>query len=129
MYMPQNYYPNNYQYPTIAGRIVNDFSEIIPNDIPMDGRNAIFIKADMSEIQSRKWNQDGRILTLRYKPILDGVEPQVDNSTTKEEQVVVSANKEEIDALQSMVEELTARIDKLEKASKPRVRKEGANNE
>ena len=125
MYMQPTYYPNNYQYPTVAGRIVNDFSEIIPNDIPMDGRNAFFVKGDMSEIQSRKWNQDGRIMTIRYKPIFE------DNETEKNDPVPKSFENEDISILQDNIEELTKRMDKIEKSihNRVRVRKEGGNHE
>ena len=54
--------------PQTASRIVNDFNEITVGDIPTNGTPGFFIKADGSEIQSRRWSDDGRILTSRYVP-------------------------------------------------------------
>lgn len=54
--------------PQQVSRIVNDFTEITVGDIPTNGTPGFFIKADGSEIQSRRWTEDGRIITGRYLP-------------------------------------------------------------
>ena len=50
----------------IAGKMVNDFSEVNVNDVPMDGRFALFAKNDMSEIQVKAWNSQGQIDTITF---------------------------------------------------------------
>lgn len=58
------------QSANVPGRFVNDFSEITANDVPMDGRSAIFAKNDLSEINVRAWNANGTISNLTFKPVL-----------------------------------------------------------
>lgn len=54
--------------PQHASRIVNDFNEVTIGEIPTNGTPGFFIKADGSEIQSRRWSDDGRIVTNRFLP-------------------------------------------------------------
>jgi len=62
-------YPPMQQAPAgVPGRIVNDFSEITMQDIPMNCQPAFFIKSDLSEIQMRKWTDDCRVITQSFKP-------------------------------------------------------------
>lgn len=53
----------------IAGKIVNDFSEITIKDIPTDCSPAFFIKSDYSEIQSRRWSDTGSVIPVVYKAV------------------------------------------------------------
>ena len=69
----------------IIGRSVNDFSEITANDVPMDGRSAVFPKNDMSEIQVRTWGNDGKIIATSYKPILEHQNQMADISILESE--------------------------------------------
>ena len=59
-------------------RMVNDFNEITIGDIPTNGTAAFFIKADMSEIQSRRWSEDGRVLSNTYSINTEVNEPKTD---------------------------------------------------
>ena len=54
--------------PQTPSRIVNEFTEVTIGDIPTNGTPGFFIKADGSEIQSRRWSEDGRIVTMRFLP-------------------------------------------------------------
>lgn len=56
----------------IFGRMVNDESEITPNEVPMDGRISVFPKIDGSSIIVKTWNPNGTISTIRYSPVIDG---------------------------------------------------------
>ena len=38
---------NQFAQSGIAGRVVNDFSEVVANDVPMNGTYAFFVKNDM----------------------------------------------------------------------------------
>lgn len=55
--------------PQFVGRFINGLNDILPNEVPMDGRLGIFPSADLSEIFLKSWGPDGTIKTFRY--ILD----------------------------------------------------------
>lgn len=118
-----NYQQSFQQVPGITGKIVNDFSEITANDVPMDGSNAIFLKRDGSEIQVRSWSANGQIVSTSYKPILDDLESKVDN-------LPFDAEKLKFGILDELTEVLDERFAKLEKLIKPaRAKKEVAADE
>lgn len=52
----------------ILGRIVTSQDEIMPNEIPMDGRTCLFPASDASYIVTKKWNSNGNLETRVYKP-------------------------------------------------------------
>lgn len=83
------------QMPTVAGKLVNDFSEIAIRDIPTDGSCAYFIKADGSEIQARRWNENGMIIPISY--VRAEAEPQTD-------------------PLQDRLDAIESRLEKIEKS-------------
>lgn len=61
----------------IAGRVVNDFSEITANEVPMDKIGAVFIKSDMSEICKKMWDaKTGMLETKLYKICFEQNESQ-----------------------------------------------------
>ena len=55
----------------IAGRMVGAPSEIVPNEVPMDGSVAFFPTSDGSAIFAKAWNPNGTISTVRYAPVGD----------------------------------------------------------
>lgn len=65
-----NNYPasgfNQSQAGYIPGKFVQDFREITPRDVPMDATPAVFVKADMSEIQVCQWDKSGGIVPYTY---------------------------------------------------------------
>lgn len=62
----------------VPGKVVNDFSEITMQDIPMNCQPAYFVKADMSEIQMRKWTDDCRVIMQSFKPEITSGEEKKD---------------------------------------------------
>ena len=50
----------------IRGRVVKDQSEILPNEIPMDGTISFFPKSDGSEIYGKAWTSNGTIQNFRF---------------------------------------------------------------
>lgn len=52
-----------------TGRFVENPKEIMPNEVPMDGRIGIFPSRDLSTITVKAWNANGTIMNVRY--ILD----------------------------------------------------------
>ena len=53
----------------IAGRMVGAPSEIVPNEVPMDGSVAFFPTSDGSAIFAKAWNPNGTISTVQYAPV------------------------------------------------------------
>lgn len=93
--------------PGIAGKIVNNFSEITIQDIPTDCSPAFFIKSDLSEIQSRRWSDDGKVVPVTYRII------QADEAPTE-------------DPLEKRIQELEERLAKIEKRRKTTEKEEAA---
>lgn len=118
-YNQQQYYQQpvqQQQQPVIFGRVVNSFDELTVNDIPMNGSAAYFPKADMSEIECRKWMSDGTIHRSTFKPVLD---TNLNNLACNDKNSLELA----VNALQDNIND---RLDRLEKMIKPsRSKKEG----
>lgn len=109
-YSQQNQFtqqPVQQQSQGIVGKIVNDFSELTANDVPMNGSAAFFPKADGSELQVRSWTANGTIQTVVYKPVLDQNQvdganiPQMDFNALNED---VRALREDIKGVREMIE-------------------------
>lgn len=92
------------QQPQMVGRYVNDFSEITANDVPMDGKWAIFAKNDMSEIQARAWSPNGTIVPVSFKPVAQ---------ETKE---IEDTKEDYTKAFMKRFDDISERLDKMEKA-------------
>lgn len=102
------------QIPTLSGKIVDDFSLVSANDVPMDGNVAIFPKRDLSEIQIRRWMPNGQITMIPYKPISEVLD-------TKQVNVSNEPKQSEIDTLNDLIQSLSDKIDALaDKMDKPR---------
>jgi len=93
----------------LSGRIVDDFSVLNANDVPMDGNGAVFIKRDGSEIQWRNWAANGTIVTTSYKSILEQNNPEGANIP----QMDLNTLYEDVRALRG---EISERFDRLEKS-------------
>lgn len=93
----------------IAGKYVNDFSEITANDVPMNGMPAVFAKNDRSEIQLREWNPNGQIVTTLYKPYVES------EQETQQTQPLFNIKTEVVDPIFGRISELEDKIDKLSK--------------
>ncbi len=97
----------------LAGKTVNDFNEITANDVPMDGRNAIFPKSDFSEIVVKNWGADGSIRTIAFKPVLP-TDPSNGMSNS------VKADSDAFgDVLRGIQNDIKTLNEKLDKISKP----------
>ena len=113
----------------IIGRSVNDFSEITANDVPMDGRSAVFPKNDMSEIQVRTWGNDGKIITTSYKPILEHQNQMADISILESEKLKIRLSDDVTAAFMKRFDDIEKRLDEFAiksaaKTSTSRVKKE-----
>ena len=97
----------------IIGRPVNDFSEITANDVPMDGRSAVFPKNDMSEIQVRTWGNDGKIITTSYKPILEHQNQMADISILESEKLKIGLSDDVTAAFMKRFDDIEKRLDEF----------------
>lgn len=52
----------------IVGRWVNNFDEIKPQDVPMDGSISLFPQSDNTCIYAMMWSNDGKIVPYRFVP-------------------------------------------------------------
>ena len=69
-YQPPQMTPQPVQQPRgIAGRMVGAPSEIVPNEVPMDGSVAFFPTSDGSAIFAKAWNPNGTNSTVQYAPV------------------------------------------------------------
>lgn len=99
--------PIQQQPQSIVGKIVNDFSELTANDVPMNGSAAFFPKADGSELQVRSWTANGTIQTVVYRPVQaennaeDTNIPQMDFNALNED---MRALREDIKGVREMIE-------------------------
>lgn len=93
----------------LIGKVVNDFSEITANDVPMNGVSAVFPKSDLSEVQLRTWAANGTIQTITYKPILD--QNQQDGTNIPQNDFTALN-----DGINAFREEILARLDAIEKS-------------
>ena len=89
--------------------VVDDFSLLSANDVPMDGSGAVFIKRDGSEIQWRRWGNMGNIEMTSYKPILE----QNNKEGTNIPKMDLNMLYEDVKSLR---EEISERFDRLEKS-------------
>lgn len=116
MQQPVQPIPNQIQPPGLYGRMVEDFSVVTANDVPMDGNGAIFVKRDGSEIQVRNWNANGTIATIVFKPV---IEEQADNLPSESQNVAIRLSDDVMDMFQSSFAGIYERLDKMEKVIKP----------
>lgn len=87
--------------------IVDDFNAISANDVPMDGKGAVFMLRGGSQIEWRNWTANGTIQTVPYSPVqTENTEqatniPQMDFNALNED---VRALREDIKEMRSMIE-------------------------
>lgn len=105
---------------SIPGRLVNNLSEVAPNEVPMDGSVSIFPTNDYSRIYIKAWQSDGTIKTVAYAPIVsDG---------TQEPEDPTSAILERLDRIEKMVSRNSYKKPYYNKADKAKpVNHEGGN--
>lgn len=105
--MPQN----NNQMGGISTNIVEDFANISIDSIPMDNNGAFFVKRDGSEIQLKRWNGNGQIVTTSYLPIIDS---EANDSMPNENKSQITISDEATEAFQRHFAEIADRLDTIE---------------
>ncbi len=126
----QNSIPFNNQTANMSGRFVNDFSEIGVNEVPMDGKYALFAKNDLSEIVAKAWNANGQIVNIVFKPCIDD---KAGTSTREVQNNEFRLSEEFSDMITQRFDDISSQIEKLQGIIKPnnatRTKKEVATNE
>lgn len=112
--------------PGLSGKMVNDFTEIMANDVPMNGSYAFFVKSDLSEVQARAWSPDGRIVSVPFKAVLP---VQTNNLPSETKQADLGLSEDVTRVFMEQFEELKERLSNIEesfnKQSTTRRKKEG----
>lgn len=126
--MPMGYGYQQYQpmHHGVVTKIVDDFSQITANDVPMDSNGAFFVKKDGSEIQHRVWTAQGTIANRPFKAVSS---VSMDNAQPNSENVSAQAINELLALFDSKFTELNSRFDKIEKVIKPTTRRKEAEND
>lgn len=65
-----------------VGRFINQIEEVMPREVPMDGRVAIFPSQSLEEIYLKAWDRNGSIKTFRY--VLDPIQSLNAQGTAQE---------------------------------------------
>lgn len=65
--------------PPLFGRMINDISEVTPQEVPMNGSVSFFPTNDYTAIFAKCWSPDGTIQTFKFVPENQAVpEPKED---------------------------------------------------
>ncbi len=115
----QNYVPQQQMPVGLNGKIVDDFSTLTANDVPMDNIGAFFIKRDGSEVQHRIWGNMGNIEVTSYLPRKDENNSQVVNSSSEAEKAKFDLSDASTEAFMKRFDDIAERIEKLEKTIVP----------
>ena len=83
-------------------------------DIPMDGNMYYFPKADGTEIYAKQFGVDGRTRILTFKPLLDN---DTEKNTQNEFESQISAFKDVLGGIQTDIQALNDKIDKIKKVA------------
>lgn len=90
---PTNYFQNGNtnQAQTLFGRVVNSEANIVPSEVPMDGRISVFPTSDYSRIYVKAWQGDGTIKTVVYTPVIENAEEAT--STNSQDEIISRLDK------------------------------------
>lgn len=108
--------------PGIMTQIVESFDTIAANAVPMDNYGAVFIKNDGSEIQTRRWTNDGRIQMTSYLPQQAIQNQQANNLSSETEKLKFDLSDDATEAFMQRFDDIVARLEKLEQNFTPKSR-------
>lgn len=97
--------------PTLRGGMVQSTNQITADNVPMDGSVAFFPLQDLSEIYAKKWNADGTIQTIVFKPATTPSESHDDSDTAMLNELSVASRRlsEQLDRLEATVSKFKTR--------------------
>ncbi len=108
------------------GKIVESIDIVKTTDIPMDGNSYYFPKADGSEIYSKAWMPNGQTRILAFKPILEN---ETSNLSESEESFKFDVFEDALNDIQKEIKALNEKIDKINKVSSTKTKKESVADE
>ena len=93
--------------------MVKTQDSIVANDVPMDGSIAVFPLQDLSAIFAKRWNADGTICTVTYKPT---TEQGISNSPHGAESGQIALSDEATGAFMKRFDEISDRLTAIEQS-------------
>lgn len=104
--------------PSFGGRLIQDFTEVKPNETPMDGSITLFPTKDLSEIYLRTWTPNGRLMSFLYR---------LDTSVDLNAPVLPPQQQDNYQALMDRINHLEDMV-RQQQAVPPQQQKGGRNN-
>lgn len=96
------------------GKVVESMDVLKTLEVPMDGQQYYFPKADGTEIYAKQWLPNGTTRILTFKPILDN---GVDENTLEEEKLNVEQFNKVVEGILNEIQTINSKIDKISKPS------------
>ena len=96
------------------GKVVESEDVLKTLEIPMDGQQYYFPKADGTEIYAKQWLPNGTTRILIFKPTLDD---GVDENTLEEEKLNVEQFNKVVEGILNEIQTINSKIDKISKPS------------
>lgn len=92
----------------VPGRWVNDFNEITPGEIPMNGTICFFPKTDYTCIYAKVWDKNGKLQDFTFVP-----------ETPAQAEPAVIQNNEQMDKVMAKLEDIQSQLSRMNKPYKP----------
>lgn len=99
---------------TTLGKVVESVDVLKTLEVPMDGQQYYFPKADGTEIYAKQWLPNGTTRILTFKPSLDD---KVDENTLEEEKLNVEQFNKVVEGILNEIQTINSKIDKISKPS------------
>ena len=96
------------------GKVVESMDVLKTLEVPMDGQQYYFPKADGTEIYVKQWLPNGTTRILTFKPVLDN---GVDENTLEEEKLNVEQFNKVVEGILNEIQTINSKIDKISKPS------------
>lgn len=109
-------------------KVVDNLEAVKVADIPMDGNIYYFPKADGTEIFAKQWLSNGTTQILSFKPVFNDDNNLIDENNKMQLQLT----NELFETINARFDDLTDRLDKIEKNIKPftsKIKKETGTDE
>lgn len=94
------------------GKVVESVDVLKTLEVPMDGQQYYFPKADGTEIYAKQWLPNGTTRILTFKPSLDD---KVTENTLEEEKLNLGHFNDVLVGIQNEIQTINSKIDKISK--------------
>lgn len=96
------------------GKVIESIDVLKTLEVPMDGQQYYFPKADGSEVYTKQWLPNGTTRILTFKPSL---EEGVDENTLEQEKLNVEQFNKVVEGILNEIQTINLKIDKISKPS------------